>query len=117
MQAIVSFSQPLALEGCKVNKTIVTTGKVMTMEELSNVQGRAWEDIDVSLKAPFVPYLPSAVQLFLKVGCRCRMLTLVTALIAQMRPSRSHGLHAPIITIFACLYDEEVLLLGATALI
>lgn len=26
----------------------VTTGKVMTMEELSNVQGRAWEDIDVS---------------------------------------------------------------------
>lgn len=26
----------------------VTTGKVMTMEELSNVQGRAWEDVDVS---------------------------------------------------------------------
>lgn len=25
----------------------VTTGKIMTMEELSNVQGRAWEDVDV----------------------------------------------------------------------
>ena len=24
-----------------------TTGKVMTMDELSNVQGRPWEDIDV----------------------------------------------------------------------
>ena len=23
-----------------------TTGKVMTMEELSSVQGRAWEDVD-----------------------------------------------------------------------
>jgi hypothetical protein len=28
--------------------TTVTTGKIMTMEELSNVQGRAWEDVDVS---------------------------------------------------------------------
>ena len=27
---------------------LVTTGKIMTMEELSNVQGRAWEDVDVS---------------------------------------------------------------------
>jgi hypothetical protein len=27
----------------------VTTGKIMTMEELSNVQGRAWEDVDVSV--------------------------------------------------------------------
>lgn len=26
----------------------VTTGKIMTMEELNNVQGRAWEDVDVS---------------------------------------------------------------------
>lgn len=29
--------------------SIVTTGKIMTMEELSNVQGRAWDDVDVSL--------------------------------------------------------------------
>lgn len=28
--------------------SLVTTGKIMTMEELSNVQGRAWEDVDVS---------------------------------------------------------------------
>lgn len=27
---------------------VVTTGKIMTMEELANVQGRAWEDVDVS---------------------------------------------------------------------
>lgn len=27
---------------------LVTTGKIMTMEELSNVQGRAWDDVDVS---------------------------------------------------------------------
>lgn len=27
---------------------LVTTGKVMTLEELSKVQGRAWEDVDVS---------------------------------------------------------------------
>lgn len=26
----------------------VTTGKIMTMEELSAVKGRAWEDVDVS---------------------------------------------------------------------
>jgi hypothetical protein len=25
----------------------VTTGKTMTMEELANVKGRGWEDIDV----------------------------------------------------------------------
>lgn len=31
------------------NIASVTTGKVMTMEELSAVQGRAWEDVDVSL--------------------------------------------------------------------
>jgi hypothetical protein len=29
--------------------SVVTTGKIMTMEELSNVQGRAWEDVDVSV--------------------------------------------------------------------
>jgi hypothetical protein len=38
------------LEGLclEANIFIVTTGKIMTMEELSNVQGRAWEDVDVS---------------------------------------------------------------------
>lgn len=29
------------------NCATVTTGKIMTMEELGNVQGRAWEDVDV----------------------------------------------------------------------
>jgi hypothetical protein len=28
-------------------KSLVTTGNVMTMEELANVKGRGWEDIDV----------------------------------------------------------------------
>jgi hypothetical protein len=32
----------------EANIRLVTTGKIMTMEELSNVQGRAWEDVDVS---------------------------------------------------------------------
>lgn len=32
----------------EANGTAVTTGKVMTLEELNNVQGRAWEDVDVS---------------------------------------------------------------------
>lgn len=27
----------------------VTTGKIMTVEELDNVKGRAWEDVDVSV--------------------------------------------------------------------
>jgi hypothetical protein len=25
---------------------VVTTGKIMTVEELNNVKGRAWEDVD-----------------------------------------------------------------------
>jgi len=33
----------------KADVSLVTTGKIMTMEELSNVQGRAWEDVDVSV--------------------------------------------------------------------
>jgi hypothetical protein len=32
----------------------VTTGRVMNMAELSNVQGRPWDDIDVSLKYSIV---------------------------------------------------------------
>ena len=32
----------------KIHAGYFTTGKVMTMEELSQVQGRAWEDVDVS---------------------------------------------------------------------
>ncbi|KAH0563106.1 hypothetical protein GP486_002324 [Trichoglossum hirsutum] len=31
----------------KIHAGYFTTGKVMTMDELSNVQGRPWEDIDV----------------------------------------------------------------------
>lgn len=30
----------------KIHAGYFTTGKIMTMEELSNVQGRAWEDVD-----------------------------------------------------------------------
>ena len=29
------------------NRMPVTTGKVMSLEELSNVHGRAWDDVDV----------------------------------------------------------------------
>jgi GTP cyclohydrolase II len=32
----------------KIHAGYFTTGKVMTMEELNNVHGRAWEDVDVS---------------------------------------------------------------------
>ena len=32
-------------------ESIVTTGKVMSMTELAEVRGRAWEDVDVSLVA------------------------------------------------------------------
>jgi len=38
--------------------SVVTTGKIMTMEELSNVQGRAWEDVDVSATTPFKSWDP-----------------------------------------------------------
>lgn len=30
------------------DERLVTTGKIMTVEELDNVKGRAWEDVDVS---------------------------------------------------------------------
>lgn len=36
-------------------KPAVTTGNVMTMEELANVKGRGWEDIDVRI--PFSTFL------------------------------------------------------------
>lgn len=29
-----------------ISSSYFTTGKVLTMEELSTVQGRAWEDVD-----------------------------------------------------------------------
>ena len=47
---LVIVSNPSHLLDCDrcANVLIVTTGKIMTMEELSNVQGRAWEDVDVS---------------------------------------------------------------------
>ncbi|KAH0538621.1 Uracil-regulated protein 1 [Glutinoglossum americanum] len=37
----------------KIHAGYFTTGKVMTMDELSNVQGRPWEDIDVELIEDF----------------------------------------------------------------
>lgn len=36
----------------KIHAGYFTTGKVMTMEELSSVQGRAWDDVDVSPALP-----------------------------------------------------------------
>ncbi|PGH16564.1 hypothetical protein AJ79_01670 [Helicocarpus griseus UAMH5409] len=33
----------------KIHAGYFTTGKIMTMEELNKVQGRAWEDVDVSV--------------------------------------------------------------------
>lgn len=30
----------------KIHAGYFTTGKIMTMDELSSVQGRAWEDVD-----------------------------------------------------------------------
>lgn len=36
------------------NRRLVTTGKIMTMEELSNVHGRAWEDVDVGEPPPLI---------------------------------------------------------------
>jgi hypothetical protein len=33
----------------KIAAGYFTNGNVMTMDELSNVQGRAWEDVDVSV--------------------------------------------------------------------
>ncbi|KAI9683133.1 MAG: putative GTP cyclohydrolase [Trizodia sp. TS-e1964] len=32
----------------KIHAGYFTTGKVLSMEELSNVRGRAWDDVDVS---------------------------------------------------------------------
>jgi hypothetical protein len=35
----------------KIAAGYFTNGNVMTMDELSNVQGRAWEDVDVSVSS------------------------------------------------------------------
>jgi len=46
----------------KIHAGYFTTGKVMSLEELSQVQGRAWEDVDVSSVLCFVcccfPFMP-----------------------------------------------------------
>ncbi|KAI9865026.1 MAG: putative GTP cyclohydrolase [Vezdaea acicularis] len=39
----------------KIHAGYFTTGKVMTMDELSNVQGRAWDDIDDNPNKPRAP--------------------------------------------------------------
>ena len=33
----------------RTNTDSVTTGKVMSMQELSEVQGRPWDDVDVGI--------------------------------------------------------------------
>lgn len=63
-------------------KRLVTTGKVPNMEDLSNVKGRAWDDIDVCYSGPanchlcFLSYfywldtdLPRSIEL-LMMDCR-----------------------------------------------
>ncbi|EWC48269.1 uracil-regulated protein 1 [Drechslerella stenobrocha 248] len=45
----------------KIHAGYFTTGKILSMEELSNVQGRSWEDVDVS----YTPLSPSLPQLLL----------------------------------------------------
>lgn len=47
----VDRSQEIVVSSANIR--IVTTGKIMTMEELSSVQGRAWEDVDVSFLVGF----------------------------------------------------------------
>jgi hypothetical protein len=66
----------------------VTTGHVMSMDELANVKGRGWEDIDVRGMSSF---------LFARLE---RQLTYCAALIMRVRRSSVHarystiGLHA-----------------------
>lgn len=48
MLVTVSLNRETCSLRSKADINLVTTGKIMTMEELSNVQGRAWEDVDVS---------------------------------------------------------------------
>jgi len=43
----------------KVHAGYFTNGKIMTMDELSNVQGRAWEDVDVSVERTITTYCNS----------------------------------------------------------
>lgn len=43
----------------KVHAGYFTNGKIMTMDELSNVQGRAWEDVDVSVETTITTYCNS----------------------------------------------------------
>jgi hypothetical protein len=57
----------------------VTTGHVMSMDELANVKGRGWEDIDVRGMSPF---------LFARLE---RKLTWFVALIMQVRRSSGHA--------------------------
>ena len=40
----------------------VTTGTVMSMEELSKVQGRAWDDVDVSGSLLDITVLVTKIQ-------------------------------------------------------
>lgn len=43
--------------------SVVTTGNVMTMEELANVKGRGWEDIDVSSYSAYPSSFPQMLPL------------------------------------------------------
>ena len=49
-----TVSRPVVVYRCSgygTDMPPVTTGKIMSLEELGNVQGRPWEDVDVSFTA------------------------------------------------------------------
>ncbi|KAF3925090.1 hypothetical protein AA313_de0208962 [Arthrobotrys entomopaga] len=43
----------------KIHAGYFTTGKILSIDELSNVQGRSWEDVDVSYRPHITPSLRS----------------------------------------------------------
>lgn len=48
-------------------RVLVTTGKIMTLDELSSVKGRGWEDIDVSVLFFYFFDLPTILLFWLRV--------------------------------------------------
>ena len=54
----------------KIQAGYFTTGNVMSMEELANVKGRGWEDIDVRDPSPLIhsKFLPPRLSIRHKVA-------------------------------------------------
>jgi hypothetical protein len=66
---------------------LVTTGKIMTLAELDDVKGRAWEDVDVSAPFPRVPRLCSRNP---QLTCRCGSLALMIDVNGVLSGQRQH---------------------------